>query len=58
VPPSVWYGIACLQIRNTLLSVSDLVERGGTVNTSFNPPGARWAIAMGILSNAMVLRIP
>jgi hypothetical protein len=35
--------------------VSDLVEQRGTTNTSFNPLGERGAIAMGILSNAMVL---
>ncbi len=58
VSPCVWYGTTCLLIRNTLGSVSDLVERRGTANTSFNLPGARGAIATGILSNAMVLRIP
>jgi hypothetical protein len=58
VSPSIWYGTTCLLIRNTLGSVSDLVEQRGTVNTSFNPPGARGAIAVGILSNATVLRIP
>jgi hypothetical protein len=58
VPPSVWYGTTCLLIRNTLVSVSDLVELRGTENTSFNPPGLRGAIAMGILSNATVLQIP
>jgi hypothetical protein len=55
VPLSVWFGTTCLLIRNTLGSVSDLVERRGIVNTSFHPPGARGAIAMGILSNATVL---
>jgi hypothetical protein len=58
VTPSVWYGTTCLIIRNTLGSVSDLVEWRGTANTSINPPSAGGAIAMGILSNAMVLRIP
>jgi hypothetical protein len=57
VTPSVWYVIACLLIRYTLGSVSDLVERRGAENTSLNPPGARGAIAIVILSNAMVLRI-
>jgi hypothetical protein len=55
VPPSVWYGIACLLIRNTLGNVSDLVEWRGTTNISLNLPGARGGIAMGILSNFMVL---
>jgi hypothetical protein len=55
VPPNVWYGITCLQIRDTLGSVSDLVERRGTVNTSLILPGAGWAIAMGNLINAMIL---
>jgi hypothetical protein len=26
IPPSVWYGITCLLIRNTLGSVSDLIK--------------------------------
>jgi hypothetical protein len=52
--PSVWYRIACLLIRNTLGSVSDLVEQRGTTTTSLIPPSVRGAIAMGILSNAMV----
>jgi hypothetical protein len=55
VPPGVWYGTTCLLIKNTLESVSDLVERRGTANTSLIPPGARGAIAMGYLSNATVL---
>jgi hypothetical protein len=53
--PSVWYGIACLLIMNTLGSVSDLVEWRGTTNTSLILPGARGIIAMGNLSNATVL---
>jgi hypothetical protein len=55
VPPRVWYGTACLLIRDASGSVSDLVERRGTVTTSWNLHGARGAIAMGNLSNAMVL---
>jgi hypothetical protein len=58
VPLSVWYETVCLLIRNTLGSVSDLVVRRGTVNSFFNPPSARGAIAMVILSNVMVLQIP
>jgi hypothetical protein len=54
VQPSVWYGTACLLIRNTLGIVSDLVERRGTMNTSLIPSSARGDIAMGNLSNAMV----
>jgi hypothetical protein len=52
MPPSVWYGAACLLIRNTLASVSDLVERRGTATTSLILSGARGAIAMGNLNNA------
>jgi hypothetical protein len=55
VPPSVWYGITCLLIRNTLGSMSDLVEQRGMVNTSLIPSGATGANAMGNLSNATVL---
>jgi hypothetical protein len=58
MPPSVWYGTTCLLIRNTFESVSNLVERRCTPNISFNMRGARGDIAMGTLSNAMVLRIP
>ena len=58
VPPRVWYGTACLLIRDASGSVSDLVERRGTANTSLNLHGVRGAIAMGNLSNATVLRIP
>jgi hypothetical protein len=55
MPPSVWYGTTCLLIRNTLGSVSDLVERRGTTNTSLILPGARGVIVMGNLSNTTVL---
>jgi hypothetical protein len=55
MPPSVWYGATCLLIRNTLGSVFDLVRLRGTANNPLIPPGARGAIAMGNLSNAMVL---
>jgi hypothetical protein len=53
--PSVWYGTTFLLIRNTLGSVSDLVEQRGNTTTSLIPPGARGAIMMGNLSNATVL---
>jgi hypothetical protein len=55
VPPSVWYGTTNLLIRDTLGCVSDLVEQRGTANMSFIPLDARGAIAMGNLTNAMVL---
>jgi hypothetical protein len=55
VPPSVRYGTTYLLIRNTFGNVSDLVERRGTANTTFNLPSARGVIAMGILSNYIVL---
>jgi hypothetical protein len=55
MPPNVWYGTAYLIIRNTLGSVSYLVERRGTVTTSLISPGAKGAIVMGILSNTTVL---
>jgi hypothetical protein len=55
VPLSVWYGTACLLIRNTLGCVSDLVKQRGTTNSTLIPPGARGVIAMGNLSNDMVL---
>jgi hypothetical protein len=58
VPPRVWYGTTCVLIRDASGSVSELVEQRGTATTSWNPHGARGAIAMGNLSNAMVLRIP
>jgi hypothetical protein len=58
VPPRVWYGITCLLIRDALGSVSDFVDWRGTANTSLIPNGERGTIAMGNLSNAMVLRIP
>jgi hypothetical protein len=55
VSPHIWYVIACLLIRDTLASVSDLVEWRGIVNTSLIPHGARGVIAIGNLSNATVL---
>jgi hypothetical protein len=55
VPSSVWYGTTFLLIRNTLGSMSDLVERRGTANTSLNLASTGGAIVMGILSNATVL---
>jgi hypothetical protein len=53
----VWYGTTYLLIRDTSESVSDLAERRGDVNTSLILR-ARGVIAMGNLSNAMVLQIP
>jgi hypothetical protein len=55
MPPSVWYGTSYLLIRNTLGSVSDLVEQRGIMNTSLIPSGAIGHIMMGNLSNATVL---
>jgi hypothetical protein len=54
----VWYGTTYLLIRDTSGSMSDLAERRGDVNTSLILHGARGVIAMGNLSNAMVLQIP